>query len=82
MSERRVWAIRVMIEASERDAEGALDAIGRAMCPDAEHDGYCEVPWTVMHCAFDDLGANEQAEWQESFDEDRRRAREAGETET
>src|SRR5438093_1679673 len=80
MSERRAWAIRVMIEASEAQADVAKEAIARALCPDENHPGYCPVPWTLVGCALDDLDADEQATWQENFDDDRTRAREAGES--
>lgn len=80
MTERTVWAIKVLIEATEDQAESAEEAISRALCPDENHTGYCPVPWTMIKCALADLSEAEQAEWQESFDEQRRLARQAGES--
>jgi hypothetical protein len=71
--------VSAVIEATEEQKDAALDAIGRALCPEEDHPGYCPVPWTLMACRLDDLDPDERASWQESFDEDRQRAREAGE---
>jgi hypothetical protein len=79
MSERQVWAIRVVIEATDEQAEAAEQAIARALCPDENHPGSCETPWTTIRCVLTDLDDDERAAWQVDFDEDRRRAREAGE---
>jgi hypothetical protein len=68
---RSVWKVSAVIEATEDEAHAAADAIGRALCPDPEHGGYCEVPWTTMIVRFDELEPEEQASWQEAFDEDR-----------
>jgi hypothetical protein len=78
VSEREVWRIQVVIEATEDQADQALEAIERALCPDENHPGYCEVPWTTMQCRFADLDEDERQGWQAAFDEERRRAREAG----
>jgi hypothetical protein len=82
MSERHVWAIRVLIEATQEQAEEAQEAIARALCPDENHPGDCPVPWTFIVTAFDDLDADEKATWQADFDEGRKRARDAHETGT
>jgi hypothetical protein len=79
MNEKTVWAIKVLIEATREEADEALEAIARALCPDEDHPGYCPVPWTTVLCAFDDLDPNERAQWTESFADDRNRARQAGE---
>ena len=78
-SDRTVWVLSAVIEGTRDDAAAALEAIERTLCPDPDHDGYCPVPWTTMACRFDDLDDEERADWQQSFDEDRLRAREAGE---
>ena len=80
VQERRVWAVEVLIEATEDQAEAAEEAIARALCPDESHPGYCPVPWTLVKCALGDLDEVERAEWQETFDEQRRLAREVGES--
>ena len=80
MTDREVWRISAIIEATAEQAEAAQEAIARALCPDDKHPGYCEVPWTLMACRFDDLDDQDKAAWQESFDQDRRHAREAGES--
>ena len=80
--DRQVWRIAALIEATEADALAAQQAIARALCPDPNHDGYCPVPWTTMACRFEDLDPEERAMWAESFEEDRRAAREAGESAT
>lgn len=78
MSERQVWAIQVVLEATPEQAERAEEAIARALCPDENHPGECETPWTTMRCLLADLDDDERAAWQADFDEDRRLAREAG----
>jgi hypothetical protein len=82
MSERQVWTIRVIIEATREQAEEAQEAIARALCPDEHHPGYGPVPWTLIVTAFDDLDADEKAAWQAQFDEDRKRERDVRETGT
>jgi hypothetical protein len=79
VSERQIWAIQVVIEATDEQADAAEEAIARALCPDENHPGYCDTPWTTIRCVLTDLGEDERAAWQVDFDEDRRRAREAGE---
>jgi hypothetical protein len=77
-SRREVWSIQVFLEATAEQAEQAQEAIARALCPDEDHDGYCPVPWTTMRVAFQELEDDERERWQAAFDEDRRRAAEAG----
>jgi hypothetical protein len=81
-SKRTIWQVTAVIEATDEQKDAALEAIARALCPDEHHPGYCPVPWTTMACRFDDLDAEDKATWQASFDEDRQRARDAGETGT
>jgi hypothetical protein len=71
-SERAVWQLSAVIEATEEQADAALEAIARALCPDPDHAGPCPMPWTTMRVRFDDLDPSEQASWQESFDDERR----------
>ena len=79
-SRREVWSIQVFLEATAEQAEQAQEAIARALCPAGNHDGYCPVPWTTMRVAFQELEDDERERWQAAFDEDRRRAAEAGHT--
>ena len=78
--ERAIWKVSAVIEATEKQKDAALEAIARVLCPDEDHPGDCPVPWTLMACRFDELDVEEKASWQESFDDDRRRARDAGES--
>ena len=77
--ERIIWKVSAIIEATADDAEKAQEAIARALCPKEGHPGYCPVPWTTMICRFEDLDGAEHAMWQADFQDDRLRAREAGE---
>ena len=79
VDDKRVWAIKVFIEATEAEADEAVRAIGGALCAEQDHPGYCPVPWSTVLVALDDLNADERAEWSASFAEDRDRARRAGE---
>lgn len=79
MSERQVWSIQVVIEATDEQADEAEEAIARALCPDENHPGSCETPWTTIRCLLTDLDEDERGAWQADFEEDPRRAREAGE---
>ena len=82
MTDREVWQVSAIIEATAEQAEAAQEAIAKALCPDEEHPGYCEVPWTLLACRFEDLNDQDKVSWQESFDEDRRQAGENGESGT
>ena len=78
MSDRReVWKLSVIIEATEAEAERASEAMQRALCPDENHDGPCDVPWTMMHCRFEDLDDDERQMWEADFANDRRLYQEA-----
>ena len=77
-NQRAIWRVSAIIEATEEQKDAALEAIARALCPDEHHPGYCPVPSTLMACRFDDLDLEDRARWQESFREDRQRARDTG----
>ena len=77
--ERTVWKVTAIIEATAGQAEEAQEAIGRVLCPDENHPGDCATPWTLIACRFEDLTEEDRAAWQATFDEERTRAREAGE---
>ena len=74
-----MWKVSALIEATEADAHAAAEAIGLALCPVPDHKGYCPVPWTTVVVRFEDLEPEDQASWQEIFDEQRIAARKAGE---
>ena len=74
-----MWCIKVLIEATEDEADDAIRAIGSALCPEENHPGYCPVPWSTVLVALDDLNPDEQVEWSASFGEDRARAQRSGE---
>lgn len=76
---KTVWAIKVVIEATSDEADEAVEAIARTLCPEQGHPGYCPVPWATVLCALDDLDPDERAEWTRSFADDRNRARRLGE---
>lgn len=58
-------------------ADRAAEAMQRALCPDENHDGSCEVPWTMMQRRFEDLDDDERRMWEEDFANDRRLFQEA-----
>lgn len=70
-SERIIWKVSAVIEATEAAKDEAAEAIARALCPDEYHHGECPVPWTLMASRFEDLSRREQASWRESFDLER-----------
>ena len=59
VDEKRVWAIKVFIEATEDEADEAVRAIGSALCPEENHAGYCPVPWSTVLVPPDDLDPDE-----------------------
>lgn len=79
MDEKRVWAIKVFIEATAEEADEAVRAIGSALCPEENHPGHCPVPSATVLVPPDSLDPHELAEWSRSFADDRERARRAGE---
>jgi hypothetical protein len=76
---RSVWKVSAIIEAAEDAALAAQEAIARTLCPNENHPGYSPVPWTTMVCRFDDLDAEERAEWVADFAKHSLRAGELGE---
>ena len=72
-----VWKFSAIIEATADDAERAAEAMQRALCSDENHDGPCQVPWTMMQCRFEDLDDDERARWEKDFANDRRQFQEA-----
>jgi hypothetical protein len=77
MSERTIWAIKVLIEATVEQADEA--AVASALCPEEDHPGDCPVPWTTVLCRLDDLGPEERATWSKSFADRPGSARQVGE---
>lgn len=41
------YEIRVGLWASEEQAFEIQERLSRALCPESEHDGPCEVPWSI-----------------------------------
>jgi hypothetical protein len=66
-TERIVWKVTAIIEATAEEAEAAQKAIARALCPDENHPGYCATPWTMMSCRFEHLTEEERTAWQADF---------------
>jgi hypothetical protein len=58
--DREVWKFSIIIEATDDDAERVAEAIARSLCPDEDHDGLCEHPWTLIRSRFDDLDEDER----------------------
>ena len=71
-NDRVVFKFSAIIEATADDAERAAEAMQRALCPDENHDGPCQVPWTMTQCRFEDLDDDERAMWEKDFANDRR----------
>jgi hypothetical protein len=70
-SERAIWKLSVVIEATKAEKEAALEAIARMLCPDDNHEGECDMPWTTIATRFEDLDPDEQASWHDSFADER-----------
>ena len=70
--EREVWKYSVIIEATAEDAVRVGEAISQALCPDNNHEGPCEVPWTMMRSRFEDLDDEERRLWKDDLADDRR----------
>lgn len=68
---RTIWEFRMVIEATEQEADQAHDAIARALCPDEEHPGPCQPPWVASRTRLDKLEGAEGVRWEASFDQDR-----------
>ncbi|WP_432538055.1 hypothetical protein [Kineococcus arenarius] len=41
------YEIRIGLWASQEQAFEIQERLSRALCPEAEHDGPCEVPWSI-----------------------------------
>ena len=80
VSERTVWTIKVLIEATAEEADEAVDVIAGALCPDETHPGECAMPWTTGLCRLEELDADERVMWAESFADDRAQAQQAAES--
>ena len=70
-SRRRVWSVRMVIEATEEEAEAVTEALARALCPDDDHDGPCPIPWTLLSQEVTEEDEPERSEWLEQFDAER-----------
>ena len=77
MSEKTLWAIKVVIEATPEQAHEAVEVIAGVLCPDQAHPGECAVPWTTLLCRLEELDADERVAWAESFADDRAQAQQA-----
>ena len=77
MSEKSLWAIKVVIEATPEQAHEAVEVIAGVLCPDQAHPGECAVPWTTVFCTLEELDADERVTWAESFADDRAQAQRA-----
>ena len=47
-SKKRVWRVEVYIHATDDEAEGIVERLGTAICPEPFHPGYCPVPWSIL----------------------------------
>jgi hypothetical protein len=68
VGEKRIWAIKAIIEADEEEAERVADTIGRVLCSDHHHPGPCPIPWLITRSEMDEA---EQQEWHEVFADER-----------
>jgi hypothetical protein len=70
-SERTIWKVSVVIEATPEERDAAVEAIARALCPDRTTRAPALCLGRRLPAALDDLDPDEMASWQESFDLDR-----------
>lgn len=52
---QRMRAIRLLVLADDEQYEHVVDRIGLALCPDENHAGPCETPWTITGAPLDEI---------------------------
>lgn len=48
------WEVRVGVYCTERRALEIQEAVGLLLCPEPDHDGPCEVPWSTSYGPMSD----------------------------
>jgi hypothetical protein len=71
--ERQVWKFSVIVEATDCKANEIGEAIVRLLCPDDDHDGPCDVPWTLLRSGFEHMDEVERVAWSDGFAGERQR---------
>jgi len=66
--EREVRELGVVLRVADREWEAPQEAIMRSLCPDPDHDGFCEVPWFIYCAAWSDLDEDERRLWADDID--------------
>jgi hypothetical protein len=74
VTEREVRELRVVVQGTPEQLDEAQEAIMRALCPDPDHEGFCEVPWVIYGAMWAELDESEKQRWAENFDVDRMKA--------
>ncbi len=68
MIDREVRELGVVLWVADRDREAAQEAMMRSLCPDPDHDGFCEVPWCIYAAAWSDLDEDERRLWADDIE--------------
>ncbi|MFE7439326.1 hypothetical protein ACFU7X_02485 [Streptomyces chartreusis] len=55
-----LWKVVIALEATEEQKDALVDRFVDIICPDPDHEGWCETPWAVHVVEGDSLSANEQ----------------------
>ncbi|MFD8910569.1 hypothetical protein [Streptomyces sp. NPDC059575] len=55
-----LWKVVIALEATAEQKDAPVDRFVHAMCPDPDHEGWCDTPWAVRVTEGGSLGARER----------------------
>ncbi len=66
--EYSVWKFSVLRGGTEEAVNRAVAAMTGALCSHEDHEGPCEVPWSIVGSRFDDLDDDQRRFYEQEFD--------------
>jgi hypothetical protein len=65
--DRPLWVIQIAVLASRDEVDRLKDSLVDTICPDADHEGDCRIPWTMTTIDGDSYPRRQQAHLRESI---------------
>ena len=65
--DRPLWTIKIAVLASEEEVRRLTERLIATICPDADHEGDCQIPWTMSTTDGSSLPLRQQAALRESI---------------
>lgn len=64
-----LWEIRIAVVATASEHELLLDRFTDVLCPDANHEGPCAMPWAMHSVNQDALSRRRKKIWSERIED-------------